>query len=203
MQTEISNTSEGTDVIESAVPWSSADTIAQHLAEVIRRSSNHPLAEIYYSCLAGTDVPDSRWAGPVHEVDMSLHLVLSSGDVISLNWTMDGLNEGLDLSITNELPPRSGAEQLIDVSRVGAWSEHLGDTIDSIQPVWHTPNTGCPEAVWSYRFDFHSSPSLTTSLGQETDGKISYLPDSIVVIFNSDLSANYRIPASKRSASGF
>ncbi|MCC3316425.1 hypothetical protein [Nocardia africana] len=187
---------------DSALPWSSAGIIADHLARVVRRSSNHPLTDIYYSCLAGTDVPDSRWAGPVHEVDMSLHLVLSSGDAISLTWTMDGLNEGLDLSITNELPPQSEAEQLIDVSRFDAWSAHLGDTIDSIQPVWHTPNIGCPDAVWSYRFDFHSSPSVTASLGQEIDGKVSYLPDSIVVIFDPNLSASYHIPASKQSASG-
>ncbi|WP_176797829.1 hypothetical protein [Actinopolyspora mzabensis] len=52
---------------------------------------------------------------------------------------------------------------------------------------------------WSFRFEFDVGSSVVVALGEAAGSGFSYLPDELVVIFDSDLSDSYVIPGSSHS----
>ncbi|MDF2254445.1 hypothetical protein [Streptantibioticus ferralitis] len=165
--------------------------------------SREVLVEVRYAALQGESWPEGHRADRAHEVDLAVELVMASGAVLAFDWAMDGLNEGLAIELRGH--GEQGARPMgeaVDVSNHVEWARFLGKTITDITPVWHVPNEGCVEMPWSFRLDFCNSSSVVIALGESKGGGFTYMPDSLVVIFEESMAAAYKIPASSTSSLG-
>ncbi|MEU3776094.1 hypothetical protein AB0F11_23335 [Streptomyces sp. NPDC032472] len=130
-----------------------------------------------------------------------MELVMASGITLALSWAMDGLNEGLAIELWEAGESNAGSiAETVDVSDHLEWATFLGGSIVNVTPALHVPNEGCPEMPWAFRLDFSNSLSLVIALGESKGSGFTYMPDSLVVIFDESTAAAYRIPASSTSS---
>lgn len=184
-------------------PWLGPERISAGLTRVQDAVSSESLSAVYYGVMAGETWPDGHRHDVAHEVDMSVHLVMASGGILSFSWEMQGLDEGLGISWA----PSTEADwkrlgDTVCVTEEREWQRLLGSSIESISPAWHVPNEGCPEMPWSFRLDWSSKAKLAVALGESDGAGLTYMPDSITVIFDEALASQYRIPASRTSSLG-
>ncbi|MER6032084.1 hypothetical protein [Streptomyces sp. NPDC001851] len=185
------------------LPWLEEPLYRERLATLLSDVADAPLAAVRYVAPSGGTWPEGHRADRgAHEVDMAVALTLGNGWVLAASWAMDGLNEGLALELTEpgDTPDLSGTA--VDVSGRAEWSEFLGMALTGITPVTHVPNEGCPEMPWAVRLDFSAAAPVTVALGESTGSGFTYMPDSLVVIFDEKEAAAYRIPASSEPALG-
>lgn len=152
----------------------------------------------------GDSWPEGHRSDVVHEVDMSVELVMADGVVLGFPWAMDGVKEGLAVELREKASPgREVAEDAVDVGGIREWGPFLGHSISGAAIAWHVPHEDVPEVPWSFRLDFANSASVVIALGEADSSKVSgltYMPDSLVVVFDLNLASSYRIPSSTVSA---
>lgn len=157
---------------------------------------------VRYLVPGGAQWPDGRADGFVHEIDHGVELMLSDDHVLCMQWQMDGENEYLRVSLRSPTHETSDNTLIdaIDVSSAPEWTSLLGGSISSIRISWHIANTGCPRSVWAIRFDVETGASFVVALGEVRDGVPTYLPDSVLVIFDREDAETYRTAGSSTSA---
>jgi hypothetical protein len=153
------------------------------------------IVDVRYLLLAGAQWPDGRVVGLVHEVDHGVELVMADGSVLALHWEMQGWCHFLaivPMSVSGSLGPE-GLIDALSVSEAPEWVGILGRTIHGVEVAWHISSTGagCPRSVWAVRIDLDGGSSFVIALGEIQEGAPTYLPDSIVVIFDKDVAASY------------
>ncbi|KNB53112.1 hypothetical protein AC230_10475 [Streptomyces caatingaensis] len=133
---------------------------------------------------------------------MAVQLVLANS-VVTLSWAMDGANEGLAIELSGRDAPNAGPSgDMVAVGERMEWVGLLGRSIVSVTPAWHVPNEGCSDMPWAFRMDFSNGSSVVIALGESEGSEITYMPDSLVAIFDEDVADAYRIPASSTSSYG-
>lgn len=179
-------------------PSSQGEGYEESLATVIGTR----VTGVRYLIPEGTQWPDGRADGFVHEVDHGVELMLSSTRSLRMQWEMDGENEYLGASLIPSVR-EAGASNLIqavDASTAPEWTPILGGTISSVRVSLHIPNTGCPKSAWAIRFDTEAAVSFVVALGEIRDGVPEYLPDGVLVIFDREDAESYRTAGSSTSA---
>ncbi|SFE65993.1 hypothetical protein SAMN04487819_1219 [Actinopolyspora alba] len=180
------------------MPWEASDGIG--LATVREAVRGEVLKSVRYAVLRGVDWPDGHRAERAHEVDMDVELVLESGSAVVLSWAVNGPDESLAIELREPAAViRNLSGEPVDVSDHPDWAPFFGAVVTDIVPAWHVPNEGCSEMPWSFRFEFDVGSSVVVALGEAAGNGFGYLPDELVVIFDSDLAASYVIPGSRHS----
>ncbi|MFI9366751.1 hypothetical protein ACIG5E_37760 [Kitasatospora sp. NPDC053057] len=185
------------------LPWIAHQDGGRALAELADSVSHEIVQEVRYVALEGETWPEGHRHDRVHEVDVAVELVMSSGARLILSWAMDGLNEGLAIdfrSVGDDGPNLTGSP--VVVSHHKEWQKFIGSSFTSVVPGWHIPNEGCPEMPWSFRLESDALGSVVIALGESVGGDLKYQPDALLVIFDQMLSTSYAIPASSTSSWG-
>lgn len=182
-------------------PWAAKDHGGDSLSVLLGPLVGDAVRSVHYVVPRGGFWPEGHRESRVHEVDMAVKMTMDSGTAVVLSWEMDGLNEGLAIESSPTMDAHSLPGDVIDVSSNADWSRLLGRSIVSISTAWHVPNEGCPEMPWAFRFAFTEGVHLVIALG-EAEEEVAYSPDSLVVIFDEEIAASYRIPASSTSSYG-
>ncbi|MCE7080656.1 hypothetical protein [Streptomyces sp. ST2-7A] len=184
-------------------PWDVLAHDGAGIAELREAVSGEVVRTVRYVVPQGEEWPEGHREDRAHEVDMAIELSMESGAVLVLSWAMDGFNEGVAIEFRH---PEESSTDLpgdpIDVSGHADWRNFLGVPITGIKIAWHIPNEGCPEMPWSYNFDFSDGSSLVFALGEAEGAGFTYMPDSLLVIFDESIAAAYKIPASTTSSRG-
>lgn len=184
-------------------PWAARIHIDDGLSTIQAAMVGETLKGVRYVVPRGETWPVGHSEGRVHDVDMAVELITSSGAGLLFLWAMDGLNEGLAIELRSpeevdiDLPGEA-----VDVSRHTSWERFAGKAIASSATAWHVPNEGCPEMPWAFRVEFANRSNVVVALGESTGFGITYSPDSLVVIFDEQMAVSYRIPASATSSYG-
>ncbi|MFG2596397.1 hypothetical protein [Streptomyces sp. NPDC048462] len=182
-------------------PWLDRSEHEARIAALLAAVSSETLSAVRYEVSQGGTWPEGHRADGAHEVDLSVELVMASGASLALSWAMDGLNEGLAIELKEAGRLGSGlTPEAVDVGDRVEWANFLGGSIVKIAPAWHVPNEGCPEMPWAFRLDFSDSSCLVIALGESKGSGFTYMPDSLVIIFDESTAAAYKIPASFTSS---
>lgn len=134
---------------------------------------------------------------------MGVELQMGPGVTVRIRWAMTNFNEAITLRRHTRHNESDGLK-MINVSDAAEWRLLLGEVITEAAATWHVPNEYATETVWSIRLAFGKVGSVVIALG-ECDYKtrrISYIPDSLVVIFDEVLAREYEPPASIGSSWG-
>lgn len=129
----------------------------------------------------------------------------SSSHALVAMWWMEGVKEGLGFVVDpDEQFYDDEGLQVVDVTHETQWAPMLKSAVVSSALSWHVPDDDAPKSVWSFRLDVNSGSSATIALGDvdENDGRLTYQPDSVAVIFDESIARRYRILASPESAWG-
>lgn len=141
--------------------------------------------------------------GRVHEVDHGVRLLMSDGDVVTLMWQLDGICAAL--GVVAGSGHDAGLTELVesyDVSTIPMWATLLGRPVTDVGVAWHSSDFGCPATPWAFRFGVGGRRRFVVALAEVRDGRLSYIPDNIVVIFDDDLAHSYRCVGSATSSWG-
>jgi len=119
-----------------------------------------------------------------------------------LKWIMAGEREGLALVFDQtEADLRNDRVQPVQVPDESRWRKAIGAVVTAVGVSWHQP-TAEISAIWSVRLEFSFDLSVVVALGEWRDGAIHYIPDQIVVIFDTAIAQRYVIPAGEEPAWG-
>jgi hypothetical protein len=148
------------------------------------------LSAVIYHYLPPADGPGYAGGGDGVDADVAA-VVLDLGDRgrRTITWAMQGELEGISI-LGQEVSYSGLADKTVDASSREAWRDHIGDTITSIAAAWQVSGDGCPESLWAMRLDF-SAGSVVVALGT-ADHDIEYMPDELVVVFDTTLAGAYR-----------
>jgi hypothetical protein len=175
----------------------------EELRNLLSHVVGSQIVSVSYLIPSGVQWSDGREDGRIHEVDHGVELALSNGLRLAVYWEMEGEDEYLSISATSLA---SGSDDnlidAVDVSDVPKWSSKIGRTIRSLGIAWHVANLNCPNSVWALRFDLEDHSSFVISLGEIRNGAPTYLPDSVLVLFEKEDAESYRTAASTTSAWG-
>lgn len=184
-------------------PWSARAREGADLRNLLVAAVGESLSAVRYVVPRGASWPEGHRDNRAHEVDMAVELVMLSGAVLVLSWAMDGPKEGLAIELREPGDLDSNLPgDAVDVSSHVDWSGLLGESIINVTPAWHVPNEGCPEMPWAFRVEFSNTSGLVVALGEAEGSGFTYMPDALVVIFDTRLAASYKIPASATSSCG-
>ncbi len=117
----------------------------------------------------------------------------------TVTWAMNGELEGLSI-LGDDVSYEGQADQVIGVDKRQAWIGAIGERIESVGVAWQISGDGCPETLWAMRLDFPSR-SVVIALGT-ADEEVDYMPDELVIVFDSELARAYRPPHVSESAWG-
>ncbi|WP_152471615.1 hypothetical protein [Nocardiopsis gilva] len=162
------------------------------------------LVSAWYLPLEGEGWPcGHEHGGLFHEVDVAICLVFSSGKTLYFTWVVDGLNEALALNLRDDFPSvQQRSDDYINVTEAFGWRGFIGRSVNQSSVARHVPNEGCSEVPWAVRLGFAGGKSVVIALGEIVEGRISYIPDALLVIFDMDAARGYRVPSSVCSAYG-
>jgi hypothetical protein len=139
-------------------------------------------------------------ASSFDEVD-SVEITFVSGSRLVVRWAMDAALEGLAIEIVTKDSATDGLVAA-DVTATPAWRDLVGNSIMAWRTAWQVSNADCPETLWSIAAVCFSGAAVAFALGEERGLGLSYMPDSMVVIFSEPLAVGYTIAASQESAWG-
>lgn len=117
--------------------------------------------------------------------------------VIVTSWAMEGLTEGIDVSLDHDALPNA-----TNVQGTPRWRPFVGQTLQEAAASWHVPNEGCPVTLWAIRLTFTHASSVSIALGEIEDGDVQYQPDALLVLFGESAARAYRPPAALDNALG-
>jgi hypothetical protein len=159
-----------------------------------------PVRSVQYLIPASMDADDVLMAESVETAESGV--LFSGGDGnVCLRWSMRGFKESLWLGPfdATESGPWSPNVKTADVG--SHWGSLVGATIERSVVCWQ--RVADVYSVWSIRFDTDSG-SFSIALGEidyET-GDLSYIPDTLVVIFNEAVGRRYHPAVSEVSSWG-
>jgi hypothetical protein len=107
---------------------------------------------------------------------------------VVVTWAMTGPLEGLTLM--SEEAYSGTTDEVLEAAEREAWRKHVGQSITSVAASWQVSGEGCPESLWAVRIGFPEG-SVVIALGQ-VRSSIQYMPDELVVIFDSSLALSYQ-----------
>jgi hypothetical protein len=132
---------------------------------------------------------------------MGVELHWEAGDT-ELKWMMAGEREGLavvfDQTSADLSKDQTKSAPVPDETR---WRRAFGAVVVAVGVSWHRPSADL-EAIWAVRLEFSSGQSIVVALGEWRDGKLQYIPDQLVVIFDAAIARSYYIPAGEEPAWG-
>ncbi|MEU7927102.1 hypothetical protein [Micromonospora sp. NPDC049107] len=185
------------------LPWDLAAGQPRAFDVLAAKVVGQNVSAVGYQPVSGGEWPNGHRHDTVHEIDMALKFSLEGGGSLVVRWEMQGLNEGLGVGLlTDSLAGEFGSVDFLDVSATPEWRPLLGETIANIVGAFHVPNEGCPEALWSMRFDFSHGRSAVVALGEMSGDDLGYLPDGLVAIFDETEARAFTVGSSAQSAWG-
>jgi hypothetical protein len=189
-----------TDMI---APWPVTEAGRREFERSVRAMLGHTVQGARYLFPASSDHIERRHFAGFDEVDMGVELLTAAGGVFSVFWHMEGFNEGLAVARGTPAPLADRHVTGLTVSDTVEWRRIRGSPVTAVGLAWHVPNENCPEAVWALRLMLGDALSLVIALGEAHEVRqITYMPDSLVVIFDEAVARNYHIPASVQSSWG-
>jgi hypothetical protein len=168
----------------------------------IRRSLvSFDVTSVEYLLPASMEVSELAEGDGVRQVEAGVVLRGVDGERV-IRWSMEGEKEALWLS---ELLTNDGLLWAPDVWRVPVgepWSVLTGASIENVAIGWQRAS-GEIQSVWSLRLDT-AGGSVVLALGEIDweSGRLSYIPDCVVAIFDPVLAEEYRPQSSVVSAWG-
>ena len=139
----------------------------------------------------------------VHEVDVGVDLSLGSGSTLRLLWATPGSDEGLVIEL---LDSRTMAEdnltKHLNVTGRGEWEDRIDRQIQSIGIAFYSYDGSAEDRPWSFRLEFSNGVSAVIALGEGMDDRLSYMPDSLAVIFDESIARAYEVAEARSSAWG-
>lgn len=129
-------------------------------------------------------------------VRMGVEFATRDGGRCAVAWQMVGDCEGM---VTGRGPIDALRSFDMELRRVrmtqsAGWQRFVGAPVRALDVRWQRSAEGCPPTVWAIRLQVDSE-SLTIALGEPgIDGPV-YQPDELLVIFDREAAAAYRIPA--------
>lgn len=160
----------------------------------------HSLSRVSYWVLPPAPQLADLDSSGLHEVD-SVELAFDSGQVVRIRWAMAGSDEGIALEVDPD-PLVAGGLETVDVGRSSRWSAMLAHPVTQMRGAWHVSTENGKELLWAVSFRNTSGGELTVALGEVQNGAATYLPDSLVVLFSSEMAGEYEPLASRTSAWG-
>lgn len=153
----------------------------------------------YHYFPADDDSPYETQHAFIHDGVIAAVLEIMGRGRVVITWAMTGELEGLTVLDIDE-PYPGVANRIADVSEIDGWDDHIGKVIMSLAAAWHVSDDDCPESLWALRFDF-TTGSVVVALGT-LNGDVAYMPDELVVIFDSASACLYRSTHGSPSAWG-
>lgn len=184
-------------------PWLALSGGGRQLIDLRRSLVGLGLESARYVMPSEVGWPGYHRDAQIHEIDMGLELVTSSGSVLAFSWAMRGIDEGLAIELRKsvERPAVDADLARIDVSPLPEWRNVLGRSVEGTAVGWHVPNEGSASMPWSFRLDFGAA-NVVIALGEVVDWEVDYLPDSLVVIFDESVARSYCVTSESGSAWG-
>lgn len=179
----------------------SADEAVKHLRSLPLVGNR--IVEVDYLVSAGSAWPDGRESGRIHEVDHGVKFTMADGSRLQMRWEMEGEYELLAVDFSAHVEPDSGG--LIDAFEVSAtpeWMRFVERTVVSLGVARHVLAVDAPEPLWAVRFDFEGNESVVIALGEVRGGRLAYLPDAVVVLFDERDAQTYSHQGSRGSSWG-
>lgn len=140
-------------------------------------------------------------SGAAHEVDLDVFMDLSTG-LVEWTWERDDLVEGLAVNPAQEGPPQEGVVT-IPAGDSDPWRAVVGGQITSLHAGWQVSESGCPESLWAMRLTIGHSANVVIALGElDAQGRPTYHPDSILVLFDEQMARSYKPSGAITSAWG-
>lgn len=169
------------------------------------------LSSVLGECLVGLQYRHSSGDGGqreyepyrVHEVDMEIVLRFENSVDLVITWAMEGPIQGLDVErlagATGWATPRVSRDNVTDMPE---WKPLTGRRVEEVGVAWHESEEGPEETLWSLRLSFGEAGSVVVALGQVREGRVRYMPDEFIVIFDEDLARSYFSPLGSSAAFG-
>lgn len=139
----------------------------------------------------------------VHEVDLGVDLSLGSGSTLRLLWATPGSDDGLAIELLDsQAVTKDDPIDRLNVTSRGEWADVAHHPIRSIGITFYSYDGSAEDRPWSFRLEFVNGTSVVIALGEVVDGRLSYMPDSIAVIFDADMARTYEVAEARSSAWG-
>jgi hypothetical protein len=167
--------------------------------------------------LIGSEVVDVAYAMPpeaiwphghrsdahVHEVDMGVDLSLGNGTTLRLLWATPGSDEGLAIELLDsQTVTKDDLIDSVNVASRGEWADITHHPIKSVGIAFYSYDGSAEDRPWSFRLEFANGMSVVFALGEVADDQLSYMPDSLVVIFDEAMARAYEVAEARSSAWG-
>src|ERR1700674_4290433 len=119
-----------------------------------------------------------------------------------LKWMMEGEHEGVAV-VFDQTPADLSKDRTksVPVPDETHWRRAYGAVVMAVGVSWHRPSADV-DAIWAVRLDFSSGQSIVVALGELRDGTLQYIPDQLVVIFDTAIARSYLIAAGGEPAWG-
>jgi hypothetical protein len=199
------------------LPWAPTPADRQEREAHARRLIGQRLAEVRYfeidyhrMSLAAPDevqrgeriiTSPEEWAEPswraagFDSVDYGVELTTAEGTVFCAVWEMAGLNEGLAFREERLRPKRLVADcafAIWEVHRASGWSGAVGAPVQDVHLFWDRPESSADLCCHAVEL-LVGAHLVVLTLGEERDGKFSYQPDNVAVVFGEDAARRLRV----------
>ena len=136
------------------------------------------------------------------EVSMGIEFVTKTGGNFRFGWRMSDINSGLAMGTADQkvTPFEPDVLDMIDSPN---WRSLMGQQVIAVGIGWRAPESGSFRSAWSVRLSLEGGQSVVLALGEITErGKLQYIPDTVLVIFDEKAAKAYRPAGSESSAWG-
>lgn len=172
-------------------------------AETLSRLVGHEISEVRYLSPSTADAALMSNSQVVDQVSMGVWLRFASGSGLILRWKMNGVSESLTADFVDSEPlwQALGLREFASSSEA-RWSGLVGSRILAVGMSTHRPDESCPRQLWAVRLSLETHRAVVVALGELSPEGLSYMPDSVVVIFDPTVAAEFKIPAGESEAWG-
>jgi hypothetical protein len=126
-------------------------------------------------------------------------------------WAMDGFVDGLDIRFGPgpQIAPLPERETEFDVTGFPHWKPLADRPVTGVAAAWTDPSglpadaeQWRPETLWSVRLEFAGAQNVVIAQGALKQAGLTFLPDSLVVLFDDATARSYTLPESHQPAFG-
>jgi hypothetical protein len=155
-----------------------------------RELTSQTIERVLYYALEYPPWPEGRRLDSVHEAETGVQLVLESGVLFDVVWTQRGAYEGLSAELRDPLGPSPSISLPTDVSGTREWFPFIGRSFRLVSCLWTEAVPEAPEVLLALRLDNGSSAVFVT-LGEDSNGSLTYHPDAVVAVFDEGEAMRY------------
>jgi hypothetical protein len=137
--------------------------------------------------------PEEFQAG-FDEARIAIHIDFSDGTSAQFRWMMDDLLEGIVIQLAETAQDLEG--EALPLTRRPSDSllklVRSSNSVSQMIPVWQTSSPTETRSLMAVKLEFGTGSQIAIALGhgEETAG-ISYIPDTLVCIYDPDLAQEY------------